>query len=130
MKKWVVGAFSFILINLKLSSSCRLLVVLALGVYCSSFVKDLICSPRPFAPPVTRLSKITSPLDFSSSHSCNQRWAAIIWSMGFLPPIPLTQFPSLSSSLVISIVLPRRLQLQHLLSRRKLLIPAQHRCTR
>ena len=31
-------------------------MVLALGVYCSSVVKDLICSPRPFAPPVTRLS--------------------------------------------------------------------------
>ena len=34
----------------------RLLTVLAFGVYLSSFVKDLICSPRPFAPPVTRLS--------------------------------------------------------------------------
>ena len=31
-------------------------MVLALGVYSSSVVKDLICSPRPFAPPVTRLS--------------------------------------------------------------------------
>lgn len=34
-----------------------LLLVLAMGVYTSSFVKDLFCSPRPFAPPVTRLSK-------------------------------------------------------------------------
>jgi len=33
-----------------------LLLVLALGVYTSSFVKDLFCVPRPFAPPVTRLS--------------------------------------------------------------------------
>lgn len=34
----------------------RLLTVLAFGVYLASFLKDLICSPRPFAPPVTRLS--------------------------------------------------------------------------
>ena len=34
----------------------RLLFVLALGVYASSFVKDLVCSPRPYAPPVARLS--------------------------------------------------------------------------
>jgi hypothetical protein len=33
-----------------------LLTVLAFGVYLSSFIKDLICSPRPFAPPVTRFS--------------------------------------------------------------------------
>ncbi|KAG9309182.1 hypothetical protein JVU11DRAFT_10893 [Chiua virens] len=32
-----------------------LVVVLASGVY-FSFIKDLVCSPRPFAPPVTRLS--------------------------------------------------------------------------
>jgi len=40
----------------------RLLVVLALGVYLSSFVKDLVCSPRPFAPPVTRLSESLTPI--------------------------------------------------------------------
>ena len=34
----------------------RLLLVLALGVYTSSFVKDVACVPRPYAPPVTRLS--------------------------------------------------------------------------
>ena len=33
-----------------------LVVVLASGVYFSSFIKDLVCSPRPFSPPVSRLS--------------------------------------------------------------------------
>jgi hypothetical protein len=31
--------------------------MLGLGIYVSSFLKDLFCSPRPFAPPVTRLSE-------------------------------------------------------------------------
>jgi hypothetical protein len=34
-----------------------LLLVLGLGIYLSSVIKDLFCSPRPFAPPVTRLSR-------------------------------------------------------------------------
>ena len=34
-----------------------LLLMLAVGVYVSSFIKDLCCSPRPFAPPVSRLSE-------------------------------------------------------------------------
>lgn len=38
-----------------------LLFVLALGVYVSSVLKDLMCSPRPFAPPVTRLSTPDTP---------------------------------------------------------------------
>ena len=28
-----------------------------MGIYSSSFVKDLVCSPRPFSPPVIRLSE-------------------------------------------------------------------------
>ncbi|KAG6827645.1 hypothetical protein H0H92_011011 [Tricholoma furcatifolium] len=50
-----------------------LLLVLALGVYFSSFIKDLICSPRPFAPPVTRLTIGTHHLEygFPSTHSTN-----------------------------------------------------------
>ena len=35
----------------------RLCYALAFGVYISSFLKDLVCSPRPYAPPVVRLSK-------------------------------------------------------------------------
>ena len=30
---------------------------MAFGVYLSSFLKDMVCSPRPYAPPVVRLSK-------------------------------------------------------------------------
>ncbi|KAJ3556621.1 hypothetical protein NP233_g11939 [Leucocoprinus birnbaumii] len=50
-----------------------LLMVLAIGVYCSSFVKDLICSPRPFSPPVTRLTMGSHHLEygFPSTHSTN-----------------------------------------------------------
>jgi len=33
-----------------------LLFMLCIGVYVSSFMKDLVCAPRPFSPPVTRLS--------------------------------------------------------------------------
>lgn len=35
----------------------RLINQLGTGVYLASLLKDLVCSPRPFAPPVTRLSK-------------------------------------------------------------------------
>lgn len=33
----------------------RLVFVVGLGIYLSSVVKDIACTPRPFAPPVTRL---------------------------------------------------------------------------
>lgn len=48
-------------------------LVLAFGVYFSSFFKDLICSPRPFAPPVTRLTIGSHHLEygFPSTHSTN-----------------------------------------------------------
>ncbi|KAJ8514226.1 hypothetical protein ONZ45_g8224 [Pleurotus djamor] len=51
----------------------ELVTVLAAGVYFSSFIKDLICSPRPFAPPVTRLTIGTHHLEygFPSTHSTN-----------------------------------------------------------
>ncbi|KAF8869396.1 PAP2 superfamily-domain-containing protein [Infundibulicybe gibba] len=57
-----------------------LLVVLALGVYCASFVKDLICSPRPFAPPVTRLTMGSHHLEygFPSTHSTNSVSIALL----------------------------------------------------
>ncbi|KAK0189160.1 sphingosine-1-phosphate phosphatase [Armillaria mellea] len=50
-----------------------LVIVLALGVYFSSFIKDLLCSPRPFSPPVTRLTIGTHHLEygFPSTHSTN-----------------------------------------------------------
>ncbi|KAN0085657.1 Phosphatidic acid phosphatase type 2/haloperoxidase [Tylopilus felleus] len=50
-----------------------LIVVLASGVYFTSFIKDLVCAPRPFAPPVTRLTVGTHHLEygFPSTHSTN-----------------------------------------------------------
>ncbi|KAF9474578.1 hypothetical protein BDN70DRAFT_815445 [Pholiota conissans] len=50
-----------------------LLTILGLGIYGSSVVKDLFCSPRPFAPPVTRLTIGTHHLEygFPSTHSTN-----------------------------------------------------------
>ncbi|KAF9237776.1 phosphatidic acid phosphatase type 2/haloperoxidase [Melanogaster broomeanus] len=50
-----------------------LVVVLASGVYFSSFIKDLVCSPRPFAPPVNRLTIGNHHLEygFPSTHSTN-----------------------------------------------------------
>jgi len=37
--------------------SFRLSYPLVFGLYPSSFLKDLVCSPRPYSLPVTRLSK-------------------------------------------------------------------------
>ncbi|TFK70137.1 hypothetical protein BDN72DRAFT_959047 [Pluteus cervinus] len=57
-----------------------LIILLALGVYFSSFIKDLICSPRPFAPPVTRLTIGTHHLEygFPSTHSTNSVSIALL----------------------------------------------------
>ena len=94
-------------------TSRRLLTVLALGVYCASVVKDLFCSPRPFAPPVTRLSALISisPVSylltlhaaiglhhleygFPSTHSTNSVSIALFF---FAQVYDLT-YPPLSSS--------------------------------
>ncbi|KAM5541821.1 hypothetical protein V8D89_004550 [Ganoderma adspersum] len=50
-----------------------LLLMLSTGVYVTSFLKDLCCSPRPFAPPVTRLTIGNHHLEygFPSTHSTN-----------------------------------------------------------
>ncbi|KAF8632892.1 hypothetical protein AX17_004738 [Amanita inopinata Kibby_2008] len=50
-----------------------LILILAFGVYCTSVIKDLVCSPRPFAPPVTRLTIGSHHLEygFPSTHSTN-----------------------------------------------------------
>lgn len=47
--------------------------VLAFGVYLSSAIKDLFCLPRPYSPPVTRLTVGTHHLEygFPSTHSTN-----------------------------------------------------------
>ncbi|KAK7685024.1 hypothetical protein QCA50_011859 [Cerrena zonata] len=58
-----------------------LLIVLALGVYASSFIKDIFCAPRPFAPPVTRLTIGTHHLEygFPSTHSTNSMSIALFF---------------------------------------------------
>ncbi|KAL5521565.1 LCB3 [Sanghuangporus sanghuang] len=50
-----------------------LVFVLATGVYVSSFIKDLICVPRPYVPPVARLTIGSHHLEygFPSTHSTN-----------------------------------------------------------
>ncbi|TFK21744.1 sphingosine-1-phosphate phosphatase [Coprinopsis marcescibilis] len=50
-----------------------LIMVLAAGVYLSSVLKDMFCSPRPFAPPVVRLTIGSHHLEygFPSTHSTN-----------------------------------------------------------
>ncbi|RPD55563.1 hypothetical protein L227DRAFT_579534 [Lentinus tigrinus ALCF2SS1-6] len=49
------------------------LLMLAIGVYVSSVLKDFCCSPRPFAPPVTRLTIGSHHLEygFPPTHSTN-----------------------------------------------------------
>jgi len=56
----------------QLTLIASLVFVLASGAYLSSFIKDLVCSPRPFSPPVTRLSEsrpITRILFVTSHYS-------------------------------------------------------------
>ncbi|KAF8880461.1 PAP2 superfamily-domain-containing protein [Gymnopilus junonius] len=50
-----------------------LVIVIGMGIYLSSVVKDLFCSPRPLAPPVTRLTIGSHHLEygFPSTHSTN-----------------------------------------------------------
>ncbi|KAI0031597.1 hypothetical protein K488DRAFT_36128, partial [Vararia minispora EC-137] len=55
------------------STGRGLAYVAAFGVYSTSFLKDLVCSPRPYAPPVTRLTIGSHHLEygFPSSHTAN-----------------------------------------------------------
>ncbi|KIM59073.1 hypothetical protein SCLCIDRAFT_16570 [Scleroderma citrinum Foug A] len=73
-----LGTHTFFLIGLPIlfffgyfELGLGLVVVLASGAYLSSFIKDLVCSPRPFAPPVTRLTIGSHHLEygFPSTHS-------------------------------------------------------------
>ncbi|TFK89254.1 hypothetical protein K466DRAFT_584798 [Polyporus arcularius HHB13444] len=58
-----------------------LLLMLAVGVYVSSVFKDFCCSPRPFAPPVTRLTIGNHHLEygFPSTHSTNSVSIALFY---------------------------------------------------
>lgn len=57
------------------ADACRSSVhILALGVYCSGFVKDLLCLPRPLSPPLQRITMSGSAAleyGFPSTHSTN-----------------------------------------------------------
>ncbi|KAK7462727.1 Long-chain base-1-phosphate phosphatase [Stygiomarasmius scandens] len=77
-----------------------LITVLASGVYFSSFIKDLLCSPRPFAPPVTRLTIGTHHLEygFPSTHSTNSVSIALL----FFGHVYTLATPSNSEPAVIS----------------------------
>ncbi|WVW79260.1 hypothetical protein I302_101227 [Kwoniella bestiolae CBS 10118] len=58
-----------------------LLYVVGLGIYISSFAKDLVCTPRPYSPPVIRLSMSTHHHEygFPSSHSTNSTSIALFF---------------------------------------------------
>ncbi|KAJ7199136.1 sphingosine-1-phosphate phosphatase [Mycena pura] len=77
-----------------------LIVLLALGIYITSVAKDLFCSPRPFAPPVTRLTIGTHHLEYGmpSTHSTNSVSLALMFFAHIhelaYPPFPAT--PSVS----------------------------------
>lgn len=52
----------------------RSVFMLAAGVYCTGFLKDLLCLPRPLSPPLKRISMSGSAAleyGFPSSHSAN-----------------------------------------------------------
>lgn len=61
---------------------------LAFGVYVSSAIKDLLCIPRPYSPPVTRLTIGSVHLEygFLSTHSTNSvgmAWYIYLWILKF-----------------------------------------------
>ncbi|KAJ7096101.1 PAP2 superfamily-domain-containing protein [Mycena epipterygia] len=69
-----------------------LIIVLCLGIYLTSVAKDLFCSPRPFAPPVTRLTIGTHHLEYGmpSTHSTN----AVSLALFFFAHIHELAFPA------------------------------------
>lgn len=71
-----------------------LINVLAFGVYLSSAIKDLFCVPRPYSPPVTRLTVGTHHLEygFPSTHSTNSVSIALyvyLWVRNMRAAVPL-----------------------------------------
>jgi membrane-associated phospholipid phosphatase len=97
----LLGTHSFFLIFLPVTfwlGSAKfargLVNVLAFGVYLSSAVKDALCIPRPYSPPVTRLVIGTTHLEygFLSTHSTNCSSVALyfyLW-LGALRSEPTT----------------------------------------
>ncbi|KAJ7197104.1 PAP2 superfamily-domain-containing protein [Mycena haematopus] len=90
-----------------------LIVVIGLGIYFTSIIKDLFCSPRPFAPPVTRMTIGTHHLEYGmpSTHCANAVslalffWA-IIHELAFppssaMPSLSLPAYTALTIGLVV-----------------------------
>ncbi|KAL0579647.1 Long-chain base-1-phosphate phosphatase [Marasmius crinis-equi] len=86
-----------------------LISVLVSGVYFSSFLKDLFCAPRPYSPPVTRLTIGTHHLEygFPSSHSTNSvSMALFFYSHVHMLATPTSDAPaSISNSTYILLVI-------------------------
>lgn len=98
----LVGSHSFFLIFLPVSFwlvsarfSRGLVNVLAFGVYFSSAIKDALCVPRPYSPPVTRLVIGTFHLEygFLSTHSTNCI-SVVLYCYLWLREVRLTLDPS------------------------------------
>ncbi|KAK4048196.1 26S proteasome regulatory subunit 8 [Microbotryomycetes sp. JL201] len=79
LKSSLLGTHTFFMIGLPLPCwfgrpdiSREMLIVLACGGYVTSVLKDLFCVPRPYSPPMVRLSVGTHALEygFPSTHSC------------------------------------------------------------
>jgi len=49
-----------------------LLYVVGMGIYVSCFAKDLACTPRPYSPPVTRLSELFSYAGIQTERDSNE----------------------------------------------------------
>ncbi|KAJ7863734.1 sphingosine-1-phosphate phosphatase [Mycena olivaceomarginata] len=90
-----------------------LILVICVGIYLTSVLKDLFCSPRPFAPPVTRLTIGTHHLEYGmpSTHCANAvSLALLFWAyiheLAFpapptLPHLSVPVYAVLTASLAI-----------------------------
>ncbi|KAK4057318.1 Long-chain base-1-phosphate phosphatase [Microbotryomycetes sp. JL221] len=79
LKSSLLGTHTFFMIGLPIPCwfgradiGREMLLVLACGGYVTSVLKDLFCVPRPYSPPLVRLSVGTHALEygFPSTHSC------------------------------------------------------------
>ncbi|KDE03892.1 hypothetical protein MVLG_05646 [Microbotryum lychnidis-dioicae p1A1 Lamole] len=97
VKTSLLGTHSFFMICVPMpfwfghgSVGRGLLYVLAAGGYTTSVLKDLLCVPRPYSPPLVRLSVGTHALEygFPSTHSTTTvsmalYFAGLLWHSGF-----------------------------------------------
>nr|XP_018259107.1 uncharacterized protein I303_08651 [Kwoniella dejecticola CBS 10117]OBR81265.1 hypothetical protein I303_08651 [Kwoniella dejecticola CBS 10117] len=83
-----------------------LLYVVGMGIHISSFAKDLVCTPRPYSPPVIRLSMSTHHHEygFPSSHSTNSVSIALFFG-GWLYELRHQVGSSANAPLIITVVL-------------------------